>query len=121
MDEATPDLILDTPPDAAIVMQLREKAQTDGESVIATFHNGGPEPFYLVVSDRGTCVLLDDHVTVQTFNREAEAEDVAAALVSAVSSTEWIAHPGPRFPLGKIDGPPLHRAVRFTLHLPPET
>lgn len=83
MDQATPDLILDELPDAAIIAQLRKQAQEAGESVIATFHrNGSHDPRYLVISDRGTCVLLDDHITIQTFNRELGAEEVAEGLMA---------------------------------------
>lgn len=81
MHQATPDLILEAPPDAATILQLRQQAQQKGESVIATFDDENQQPLYLVVSDRGTCVLLDDRVTIQTFNRELAAERVAASLV----------------------------------------
>ncbi len=82
MDQATPDLILDAPPDAALIEQLREQAQRSGESVVVTFGDAHQQPLYFVVSDRGTCVLLDEHVAIQTFNRELDAGQVAEALVA---------------------------------------
>lgn len=80
MDQATPDLILEAPPDAETVLMLREHAQQTGESMIATFDDEYRRVLYFIVSDRGTCVLLADRVAVQTFNRELDAEKVAAAL-----------------------------------------
>lgn len=82
MDQASPDFILEAPPDAATILQLRQQAQQNGESVVATFDGADRQPLYLVVSDRGTCVLLDEHVTIQTFNREVDAEEVADALLA---------------------------------------
>lgn len=81
MNQGTPDLILDTPPDADIILMLREQAQQAGESVIATFDDEHRNPRYLIVSDRGTCVLLDEHVAIRTFNRELDAQQVARGLV----------------------------------------
>jgi hypothetical protein len=80
MDEATADLVLETPPEAAIIGQLREQAKASGSAVIATFEIGPKEVYYLVVSDRGTCVLLNDGITVETFNRDLDDDNVADAL-----------------------------------------
>ncbi len=82
MDEATADLVLDKPPEAAIIGQLREQAEASGSAVIATFERHSQEPYYLVVSDRGTCVLLNEGVTVETFNRDLDDAEVAEALAA---------------------------------------
>jgi hypothetical protein len=80
MEETTPDLVLEAPPEAPIIGQLREQAQQSGASMIATFEVRPREPYYLVVSDRGTCVLLSDGVTVETFNRDLDDAEVADGL-----------------------------------------
>ena len=82
MDEATADLILDTPPDAATIRHLREQAKEKEESAIATFNVPGRGPYYLVVSARGTCVLLKDGVSVQTLNPSFDDAHVAEALLA---------------------------------------
>jgi len=82
MDEATADLVLDAPPQAAVIGQLREQAEADGSAVIATFERPPKDTYYLVVSDRGTCVLLNEGITIETFNRELDDAEVAEALAA---------------------------------------
>lgn len=80
MDEATADLILDAPPDAATIRHLREQAHDNETSSIATFEVPGKGTYYLVVSARGTCVLLKDGVSVQTLNPSYDDAHVAETL-----------------------------------------
>lgn len=80
MNPGTSDLLLEAPPDAATILLLRQQAQDTGQSLIATFDDRHRQPLYLVVSNRGTCVLLDNHIAVRTYSREWEAEKVAEAL-----------------------------------------
>lgn len=84
MDEATVDLILDAPPDAAAIRHLREQAEDKDTSAIATFGAPGQGTYYLVVSARGTCVLLKDGVSVQTLNPSFDDAHVAEALQSSM-------------------------------------
>ena len=82
MDEANVDLVLDAPPDAATVRHLRDQARDSGASAIATFEVSGEGTYYLVVSGRGTCVLLKDGVSVQTYTPSYDDAHVAEALLS---------------------------------------
>jgi len=82
MDKATVDLVLDETPGAATIRHLREQAADRGESAIATFTTPERDAYHLVVSSRGTCVLLQDGVTVQTFNPSFSDDDVADALLA---------------------------------------
>jgi hypothetical protein len=82
MDEANVNLILDASPDAATIRHLRDQAQDNGASAIATFDVPGEGTYYLVVSERGTCVLLKDGVSVQTFNPSFDDEHVAETLLA---------------------------------------
>lgn len=70
---------LDRPPDADIITELREQAGNRGESVGVIFPAKDGERKRLVVSERGTCVLLND-TREDTFIPSVEAEEVAAAL-----------------------------------------
>ncbi len=82
MDKAAVDLVLDATPDAATIRHLREQAGDRGGSAIATFTVPGRAAYHLVVSSRGTCVLLQDGVSVQTFNPSHSDDDVANALLA---------------------------------------
>lgn len=83
MDAISPDLVLDMPPDADVIRQLRQQASEASSSAVASFDKPGAGPFYLVVSDRGTCVLLRDGVSVDTMNRTMEPDEVATAVEDA--------------------------------------
>lgn len=83
MDKVTPDLVLDAPPEAATIRQLREQAQEQASSFITVFEPPSGSHL-LVVSDRGTCVLLKDGTSVQTWNREVDEETIAADVQEAV-------------------------------------
>ena len=82
MDEATVDLVLDAVPNGATIRLLREQARDKDASAIATFELTGKGTHYLVVSARGTCVLLNDGVSVQTLNPSFDDEHVAETLLA---------------------------------------
>jgi len=69
---------LDDRPDADTIRSLRSEASEQGASVQATFPLDETRK-RLVVSPRGTVVLLND-VSENTFNASHSAEEVAAAL-----------------------------------------
>lgn len=83
MDQATPDLVLDAVPDAAIIQQMRQQAQDRGASVIAALELATGDSYHLVISARGTCVLLQGGTSVETVNASKEPEAVVAALQAA--------------------------------------
>jgi len=66
-------------PDEEAISSLREQAQEQGASVEARFPTADGKQKRLVVSPRGTVVLLND-VSKDTFNRSVSASDVATAL-----------------------------------------
>lgn len=70
---------LDQVPDAATITALREEANEEAASVEASFSTADGTKKRLVVSPRGTVVLLND-VSEDTFNRSVSAADVAEAL-----------------------------------------
>lgn len=69
----------DTIPDASTITALREEAETEAVSVAARFPTADGEEKRLVVSPRGTVVLLND-VSEETFNRSVNADEIAATL-----------------------------------------
>lgn len=69
---------LDALPDAELITRLREQAEDDG-AVGVIFPTTDGEQKRLVVSPRGTCVLLND-VSEKTFNRSLPAGEIAEAL-----------------------------------------
>lgn len=80
MMEANPDVTLDAPPAVDTIEQYRKEAEERGDSFIAAFPNAEQEQRYLVVSPRGTCVLLDANYSEDTFNPSVSAEAVAEAI-----------------------------------------
>lgn len=79
MSETVQRLDLDHLPDASTITSLREQADADGVSVEAHFPVASGEEKRLVVSPRGTVVLLNS-VSEATFNRSTSADDIADAL-----------------------------------------
>lgn len=83
--EPMPDTIettdLDSIPNADTIAELRTRASEKGQSVGVTFPSPEGERKRLVVSPRGTSVLLND-VSEETFNRSVEADAIADALRS---------------------------------------
>lgn len=77
-----PDYTLDGPPEAAAITSFRERASDEQRSVVAHYETDAGEARFVVVSDRGTCVLLNDQVSIETFNQNVEAADIADALAS---------------------------------------
>lgn len=70
---------LDEVPDTEAIATLREQAETKDEAVGVTFPTSDGTQKRLVVSPRGTCVLLTD-VSEETFNQSLSAAEVAEAL-----------------------------------------
>lgn len=70
---------LDTIPDASTITSLRDEAQTEDVSVEAHFPSADGENKRLVVSPRGTVVLLNN-VSEDTFNQSKTAGEIAQAL-----------------------------------------
>jgi hypothetical protein len=79
MSNTVQRLDLDQRPDADTIASLREQAQSEDQSVEAHFPTGAGEEKRLVVSPRGTVVLLND-VSEETFNQSRSAEDIAEVL-----------------------------------------
>lgn len=73
---------LDERPDESTIAALRETAKETDTSVEATFPTEENEQKRLVVSPRGTVVLLTT-VSEQTFNRSRSAAEIATALRDA--------------------------------------
>lgn len=79
MPDAVQRQNLEDIPDEETVTSLREQAEDEAVSVEAHFpHKEGKEK-RLVVSPRGTVVLLND-VSEETFNRSRSAAEIAKAL-----------------------------------------
>jgi uncharacterized protein with von Willebrand factor type A (vWA) domain len=70
---------LDQLPDADLVSSLREEAAAGGESIEVTYPSPDGNQKRLVVSPRGTVVVLTD-VSEATFNRATAAPDIAEEL-----------------------------------------
>ncbi len=70
---------LDQLPDASTIAALREEAADQEVSIEATYPKSDGSQKRMVVSPRGTVVILND-VSKDTFNRSQSADDIAAAL-----------------------------------------
>jgi hypothetical protein len=79
MSDTVQRLELDTLPNADTIVSLRKRAKGDAVSVEAHFSTSSGEQKRLVVSPRGTVVLLND-VSEKTFNRSRSANEIADAL-----------------------------------------
>ncbi|MFB6248094.1 MAG: hypothetical protein ABEL97_05945 [Salinibacter sp.] len=69
---------LDAPPDESTIATLREEAAAQDVS-IETHYPAGDDQKRLVVSPRGTVVVLND-VSETTFNRSTSPAEIAAEL-----------------------------------------
>jgi len=78
MSNGVERLSRDTPPTAEQIATYRKEAAKQESSVEVTFPTND-ETKRIVVSPRGTVVLLND-VSEETFNQSESAEDIAAAL-----------------------------------------
>ncbi len=70
---------LDQIPDESTIAALRDRAEHEAVSVEAHFPTAENEQKRLVVSPRGTVVLLND-VSEDTFNHSLSAAEIAEAL-----------------------------------------
>lgn len=82
MPAVTPDFILDEIPGAESIRMFRDEARDSDQSVSVAFRSAAGTEQMLVVSNRGTCVVLEEEVSVATFNRETPPDEVATALAS---------------------------------------
>jgi len=78
MDGQIDTRTLDAPPDADLITELRDRAHDRGEAVGVIFPADG-ERKRLVVSPRGTCVLLNE-TREDSFNPSVGVEEIAATL-----------------------------------------
>jgi hypothetical protein len=79
MPDSVQRLDLDEIPDESTISSLRSRAEADDTSVEARFPAANGEEKRLVVSPRGTVVLLNN-VSEETFNRARSAAEIAEAL-----------------------------------------
>lgn len=79
MKETADATELDSVPDAEIIEELRNEAGASEESVAILFPSTEGPPKHLVVSPRGTCVVLDETID-ESFNPSVSAEEIATAL-----------------------------------------
>lgn len=79
MKDTTDATELDSIPGAETIEELRNEASTSGESVATLFPSAEGPPKHLVVSQRGTCVILDETID-ESFNPSVSAEEIATAL-----------------------------------------
>jgi hypothetical protein len=70
---------LEAAPTAAQITEMREQAAADGATIQVALPTETPPPKRLVVSPRGTCVLLQDTRTA-SFNPSVPADEIADAL-----------------------------------------
>lgn len=70
---------LDQLPDAATIRSFREEAEQADTSIEATYPTSDEGEKRLVVSPRGTVVILNN-VSEDTFNPSMDAADIADAL-----------------------------------------
>lgn len=82
MTDVDPDYTLDGPPEAEAIASFRDQADEEKRSVIAQYETDDGELRFVVVSDRGTCVLLNEQISIETFNPDISAEDIADELAS---------------------------------------
>ena len=82
MPDTVQQRTLDQIPDESTIVTLREQAENEGASVEASFPAADGSQKRLVVSPRGTVVLLSD-VSEATFNRSVSASEIADALEGA--------------------------------------
>jgi len=69
---------LDSEPTPTAISELREEADSASEAVAAEFPDNADA--FLVVSPRGTCVLLDDYLKRDSWPPHADAHTVATEI-----------------------------------------
>jgi hypothetical protein len=77
-----PDHSIDRTPTADDITQYRQEAAERSGSVVAAYPGPEGRQQFLVVSARGTCVVLDQRVSRETFNASVDADDIASALAA---------------------------------------
>ncbi len=80
MSDLNPDYILDEMPGAEGIGTFRDKAAETGSSIRVAYQAARGEERVLVVSERGTCVVLEGGVTSHIFNRNEAPAAIADAL-----------------------------------------
>lgn len=70
---------LDERPDAADIVSYREEAAEQETSIEVTYPASSGNEKRMVVSPRGTVVILND-VSEETFNQSRSADEIAAAV-----------------------------------------
>lgn len=80
MPDLTPHHELDAVPDAESIATYREDAQKSDADVIVRYPNADGETRHLVVSPRGTCVVLKENVSRDAFAPQKDASTIAEAL-----------------------------------------
>lgn len=81
MKDTTDATELDSIPNAETIKELRNEASTSGASVAILFPSSEGTPKHLVVSPRGTCVVLDETID-ESFNPSVSADEIVSALQS---------------------------------------
>lgn len=66
-------------PDESMISSLREEANENETSIEATYPSSQGQEKRMVVSPRGTVVVLND-ISETTFNRSQSAAEIAASL-----------------------------------------
>lgn len=80
MSDLTPHHELDAPPDAEAISSYRDAAADSGTDVIVRYPNADGDTRHLVVSPRGTCVILQEQVSRDAYAPQTDASTVAEAL-----------------------------------------
>jgi len=80
MPDLKPQHDLDAPPQADAIASYRDEAQEAGADVVVRYPNADGETRHLVVSPRGTCVVLKENVSRDAFAPQKDAASVADAL-----------------------------------------
>jgi hypothetical protein len=79
--QTEPTHSLDAAPDADAIDAYRSEADEAGDSIVVAYPSADGDDRYLVVSPRGTCAVLDDRsISIDSFNPDIDATEVANAL-----------------------------------------
>lgn len=73
----------DAPLEPSVIASLRSKADENGHACAASL--SGDTETYLVVSPRGTCILLDDFLKTDSWPPGENAESVAQDVTRQVA------------------------------------
>ena len=83
MPDVKPDFILDEIPGAESIRMFRDRARESDQSICVAYQSVKGQERMLVISNRGTCVIVGDEVTIDTYNRDTDPDEVAEALTLA--------------------------------------